>query len=110
MVLFLVPAIVAIQLDIGRFMRASRRLLFSKRIPILYTWLIWIGILSVGVVYSLGFGSIILFGEPSLVLKDFMPSLSPLTQSALFMIIFSIVIICLSVVFAHYLSKKKYRN
>ncbi len=110
LVLFLVPAIVAIQLDIGRFMRASRRLLFSKRIPILYTWLIWIGILSVGVVYSLGFGSIILFGEPSLVLKDFMPSLSPLTQSALFMIIFSIVIICLSVVFAHYLSKKKYRN
>ena len=109
LVLFLVPAIIAMQLDFGRFMRALRRLIFSKRIPILYMWLVWLCLISIFVVYSLGLGSIILFGKPSQLLNDYMPSMSPLMKSIAIMVVSLIVTIILSISLGHFLSKK-YRN
>jgi multidrug efflux pump subunit AcrB len=106
LVLFLVPAIVAIQLDIGSVMKASRRLLFSRKFSFSYTALIWLFLALMGLIYFLGFGLILLFGDTSQIYKFILPDFSPLIRSTIFMIFSSILLISFSFIIGRWVLKK----
>lgn len=86
-VLLLVPAFVAIQSDLGKFLKSFRRFIFSGRLTVFgqVTGGFGIGLLAIS--FFSGFGSTIIFGSPLSIITFMLPTVAPLIASTIILII-----------------------